>query len=1053
MKKIFQFLFDNILFLATIFLLAFIPLYPKLPLLDIKNTWVYVRVEDFLVLFVLFIWLVSFFRNKIKLNTPLTIPILLFWVIGAVATIHGVLIIFPSTANIFPNVALLSYIRHIEYMGLFFVAYSGVKDRKFLPYVLYVVTGTFLGVVLYGFGQKYLSFPAFLTMNEEFAKGVPIHLSQLSRLPSTFAGHYDLAAYLVLVIPILVSLFFGVKNLLLKVGLVLLTLSGFYLMFMTVSRVSFFVLIVSLFTVLFFQKRKIVLLSIPLIVFGVGVVFLLGLQTTLSQRFSNTVKEVDVMVNGKTGAAVGNVTYVPAKYIQEKIVKIQRIDNEDQLSSAIGGKILEQPAATSSALLPAYMLLEANTLVPMVVASNISTGENLPQGTGYINLSLSPVKNRVGDFFYELSPNIASTTSAQILNIHGDFIIKKASAYDLSFTTRFQGEWPNAIIAFQRNILMGSGYGSVSLAVDNNYLRMLGEIGLLGIASFLSIFIVIGIYIKKTYSSLESKLAKSFIVGYVAGVFGLLLNAILIDVFEASKIAFLLWLLTGVALATTHLYSSKRIDALRELRRAATSSLAIIVYLLIAYVGLSSRFLSNLFVASDYSWFRAAASTPIHSATGYFIDMNAATYGPLTKLYFLLMYKIFWLNQNMYHLVSLSLHFAIAVLFYFIANKILRSKLLASAATFLFLVLSGYSEAMFWISSTGYLFAALFSMLSLMFFIQWEQSKLRGYYVLAFICLTLGMLWNEVGIVTPFILFAYRSVIQEEKFKKVLLDFKQIILFLPLLIIVLLRGKYVIDVSLNTSIYSYIVHFGSNIISKLFQIVVGSIGSSLSTFLETHVVVLSVLTVSVVAIFFLAYKKILPLLQKRDKKIVIFGLLFFAISIIPFIWGEKTYATTNYLPSLGILLVSSILIKKLYESLIQQGKEIAVLSMALVLFVFSLFHIIQLQQQQGDWRTAGEKVRNFFISIDDLYTNNWSQDKLTLNFVNVPISHGDAWVFPTGLEDALWFAFQNKNLTISTYQTREQALKEITISPLNKVFEFDDNGNLTQISKAQATRQ
>ena len=40
-------------------------------------------------------------------------------------------------------------------------------------------------------------------MNEEFAKGIPIKLSQLSRVPSTFAGHYDLAAYLVLMIPIL----------------------------------------------------------------------------------------------------------------------------------------------------------------------------------------------------------------------------------------------------------------------------------------------------------------------------------------------------------------------------------------------------------------------------------------------------------------------------------------------------------------------------------------------------------------------------------------------------------------------------------------------------------------------------------------------------------------------------------------------------------------------------------------------------------------------------------------------------------------------------------
>jgi hypothetical protein len=49
-------------------------------------------------------------------------------------------------------------------------------------------------------------------MNEEFAKGVPIQLSALSRVPSTFAGHYDFAAFLVFTIPIAFSLFMSVRS-------------------------------------------------------------------------------------------------------------------------------------------------------------------------------------------------------------------------------------------------------------------------------------------------------------------------------------------------------------------------------------------------------------------------------------------------------------------------------------------------------------------------------------------------------------------------------------------------------------------------------------------------------------------------------------------------------------------------------------------------------------------------------------------------------------------------------------------------------------------------
>ena len=110
----------------VLFLLLFIPLYPKLPLLDIQNTWVYIRVEDFIVLFTLIIWVFLLIKKEVTIKSPLTIPILAFWIIGAVATIHGVVIIFPTIQDVFPNIALLAYLRHIEYLSLFFVAYNAI---------------------------------------------------------------------------------------------------------------------------------------------------------------------------------------------------------------------------------------------------------------------------------------------------------------------------------------------------------------------------------------------------------------------------------------------------------------------------------------------------------------------------------------------------------------------------------------------------------------------------------------------------------------------------------------------------------------------------------------------------------------------------------------------------------------------------------------------------------------------------------------------------------------------------------------------------------------
>ena len=77
MKKLWLWCKENILFISSILLLMFIPLYPKFPLLDIKNTWVYVRIEDFLVLGALFIWVVLAIKRRISLKTPITIPVFL----------------------------------------------------------------------------------------------------------------------------------------------------------------------------------------------------------------------------------------------------------------------------------------------------------------------------------------------------------------------------------------------------------------------------------------------------------------------------------------------------------------------------------------------------------------------------------------------------------------------------------------------------------------------------------------------------------------------------------------------------------------------------------------------------------------------------------------------------------------------------------------------------------------------------------------------------------------------------------------------------------------
>lgn len=1073
--KIIRWLSDNILFIITIFLLAFIPLYPKLPLLDIKNTWVYIRLEDVVVLLVLGLWVLLLIKRKVSLKTPLTMPIMLFWVIGAIATIHGMLLIFPTMANVFPNVAFLSYLRRIEYLSLFFVAYAGMKDKKFLQYIIATIAITLLLVVGYGIGQRYLGFPAFLTMNEEFAKGEPIRLSELSRVPSTFAGHYDLAAYLVLVLPILTSLIFGFKKWFVKVLLLVMVALGFLLMFMTVSRVSFFVLFISLGIVLLFQKKKVVLLSLPI----VTVVTLLFLSFTpaLLDRFGNTIQEVDVLVDATTGEAIGHAKEVPSEHFKDKLIirdytllqnEAEGVQITDDQEALIATTSADTENATSEAVplspFVDYTLLPAK--VTLLVPMNTPTGENLPQGTGYINLSLSPVTKKLGEYYYEQTKETDDPNVADVIIIHGNYIVKRAAAYDLSFTTRFQGEWPHAMQAFMRSILFGSGYGSISLAIDNNYFRILGEVGLLGTLAFVAIFVATGIFIKRILPDVDSPIVKSFVLGYAAGVIGLALNAIFIDVFEASKVAYVLWLLTGVTLGILSLYQKQEIRLLKEFKKFATSPFAVIAYLGVIVLFVYSPMLSNYFVGDDFTWFRWAAECQNGNALGqcgvnvsslvnYFTQADGFFYRPGTKVYFSLMYSVFWLNQTVYHIVSLLLHFIVASLVFLLLKKVLRDYTFAVLAAFLFVLLSGYSEALFWISSTGYLFTTMFALSSVLFFGKWDETKNKLYFALSLLSLVLGLLFHELGVVTPLLILLYKSFTDTSfHYRKILHKSYAILLGFPLILYGIMRfaasshwsgGDYSYNVlKLPFNIVGNAVGY---ILLSLFGPITLSVNQLLRSNFKENLLVTAFIVLLLGSIIVFVYRVVEKRIGREEKKVLLFGAGIFIIGLLPFLGLGNITSRYSYMSSIGIVLLIAFFIKKIYEYLQSQGKDIALTTVSVFITIFILLQLMQIQQIQNDWRTAGNKAERFIVAIDEKYAEYWATEPMDFYFVNVPIKTGEAWIFPVGLEDALWFSFRNPSMRIHYVPTVDQTLQIVTNNRNQKVFEFDPSGKIIEHRK------
>jgi hypothetical protein len=1030
--KILRFVKKNILSIATLFLLAFIPLYPKIPLLDVENTWVYIRLEDLLVAVVLTLWIFLILFKKVKLKTPLTIPIFLFWVIGALSTFHGVLILFPTLPNVFSNVALLSFIRRVEYLSLFFIAFAAVKDKKFIYPVIATLTVTLVGIIVYGLGQKFLGFPAYLTMNEEFAKGVPIRLSELGRVPSTFAGHYDLAAYLVLVIPIFVSLAFAFKNLFLKFLFFAVSGLGFGLLLLTVSRVSFFVLLVSLLGLLVLAKKRIFALSLLIL----ALIFLF-LSPSLLSRFGNTLSETKVLVNGKTGEALSSVREVPKEYFKDKTIFIEFAATE---SATIENSkdIMEYKDIPD----PAFVL----------VRPNAPTGENLPQGTGYVNLQLSPVLARTGIYFTEDTADRAGERNSEVRAFTGNFLVKDAKAYDLSFTTRFQGEWPKTIDAFKRNIFLGSGYGSVSLAVDNNYLRILGETGLLGFISFILLFIISAIFIRKTYKSVDSPVVRAFVLGFVAGSFGLLLNGILIDVFEASKIAFSYWLLMGITLGMLSLYSLEKFSLWQELKKALLHPVAFILYFFIITIGVFLPLNGNYFVGDDFTWLRWAQESP--NVLRSFIDSEGFFYRPGAKLYYLLMYNLFWLNETFYHTVSILLHFLVASLLLVVLRKITRNYSLPVVASLLFLVLSSHHEAIFWISATGFLFTSVFTLLALLTFVLFREKQKNIFLVLTIIFVALSPLFHELGIVTPILVLAYDLIFNAQGFRW---RKDYLYLLIPLVPYFLLR--IVSQSHWLSGDYNY------NLIKLPFNIIGNSIGYFLVNLLGPqsmgmYEILRNVLRENIVLSIVLLFPIIFALwfiyilfkrLGDEDRKVIILGTSFFLIALLPFLGLGNITSRYGYLSSVGFSLISAFVILKSFSYLktVADKYTISMISLLAVMIYLSI-HLFQMQSIHSDWRQAGETVKKFLVSFEDVflltqfgtYEDLKEKEFSNLYFVNVPIRKGEAWIFPVGLKDALWFALQNKNFEVTQMPDLESALERASLVPNSDVFVFNEDGTV-----------
>jgi hypothetical protein len=403
-------------------------------------------------------------RLKNVLSKTITQGFLLFWFIGGISLLCGIYL----TQTVVPHIGLLHYLRRVEVMMLFFVGYFAFTNLKQVKTWLIAMLLTTLFIVFYGFGQQYFSFPVISTTNREFSKGLILTLSPEARINSTFAGHYDLAAFLAMFLTVSCAVILFYKSFLKRIIIGATSLVGFILLSLTAARISFAAAVLGIISVIVLSGRKKLILLLLVLVAGAFI-----MSPELRARVVATIT-VNILGGG------GPKYVIP----QQKIVT-------EQESATASSKFSSENAASKSASLAG---------VPV----DIAPGEPI------------------------------NTTELGVFR---------------SYSIRFNEEWPRAMRAFYKNPFLGTGYSSITIATDNDYLRSLGEVGLLGTLSlaliFYLVFKALGQYIQKYKRTFSGYLC----IGLLSMTVSVLVNAVFIDVFEASKIASIFWLSLGLGFA------------------------------------------------------------------------------------------------------------------------------------------------------------------------------------------------------------------------------------------------------------------------------------------------------------------------------------------------------------------------------------------------------------------------------------------------------------------------------------------------------------------------
>ena len=161
------------------------------------------------------------------------------------------------------------------------------------------------------------------------------------------------------------------------------------------------------------------------------------------------------------------------------------------------------------------------------------------------------------------------------------------------------------------------------------------------------------------------------------------------------------------------------------------------------------------------------------------------------------------------------------------------------------------------------------------------------------------------------------------------------------------------------------------------------------------------------AVLFVNRERLINWRKNESVKLFIFSLLFIFTSLIPFLGLGNISERYSYLASIGFAFLLVTILRSLSD-FFHNEKYRAYFLVTLTILLGSWFYF-QNTAENAEWKEAG-RITQRTLGYLRLYYNG-NHPNANFYFVNVPIRKANAWIFPVGLSDGIWFIYRDDSIS------------------------------------------